>query len=160
MRRCLGIISLICCLYIQSCNNQHSGYQKYDKAKSVAKYTSKADSLDSLINIERIEANRKFNITDSQALVFLRNVKEIKVVIDWKYKDDSTIVYELIVDGIPNEKYPNWRVNIRQYQPKIQQSSSIMYLFVNANDGTINIWDISKDEIMSLDTWKEVIRNK
>jgi hypothetical protein len=147
-------------LFVQSCSNQHSDYQKYDKFKTISRYTSKADSLDSLVSIERIEANRKFKITDSQAVVLLRKVTEINEIIDWKYRDDSTIVNELIVDGIPNENYPNWRINIRQYQPKIKQSSSLMYLFVNANDGTISIWDISKDEILSLDSWKEVIRNK
>lgn len=73
---------------------------------------------------------------------------------DLKYKNDSTIVNEIIIDGVPNDTNPDWTIMISQYQPRIKMSHRILTLFVDANSGNIRIWDIPNDTVLTLDSWR------
>ena len=79
----------------------------------------------------------------------------MREIIDWKYKDDSTVFNVANIDGIPNDTCFNWTINIRQEQPLINQSASLMFLIVNANNGNIKIWDIPKDTLLTVDEWRK-----
>jgi hypothetical protein len=130
------------------------------------KIENKTDSLssddnksDSLFNMEIIEADKKFKISASQALELVKQIKEFRELIDYKYKD-STMFNQAYLEGIPNDSNPDWSINIRQYQPRLGISASLMYLLVNARNGNIRIWDIPKDTILTLDAWRKIKKQK
>jgi hypothetical protein len=122
----------------------------------IGKIESRADSLDSILKIEIKEANKKFEINDLQAIEILRQVRELREIIDWKYKNDSSIYNVAKIDKTPNDTLPNWTINIRQVQPKINHSTSLMFLIVNANNGIIKIYDIPKDTLLTIEEWKKM----
>lgn len=113
---------------------------------------SESDKEDSIFNVEIAESNRKFKINDSMAIALVRKVKEINHIIDYKY-EDTTIFNEINIDNVPSENDINWKINIRQVQPRIEHSISLMWILVNAKTGDISIFDVPKDTIISLDTW-------
>ena len=161
MRHFLSILILIFFGFIQSCSYIHTEKSKNIKTDSLSLDNTKADSIDSLFKLDIINANKKFKINDKHAIRLIRQINELKEIIDWKDKNDSTIINEVIVDGVPNDTNPIWTINIRQYQPRIQQSTSLMDLYINANDGNIRIWDIyRKDTILTLKEWRKLKANK
>jgi hypothetical protein len=113
---------------------------------------------DSIIDISISGANRKFRINDSMALALVRKVKEIKMILDYKY-EDTTVFNEMYIDNVPADSDNNWLINIVQFQTKTNQASSLLWLKVNANDGKINIWDLPKDTLIPLSTWIEMKTN-
>jgi hypothetical protein len=119
------------------------------------KQASEAFAEDSIIDISISEANKKFRINDSMAMALVRQVKEIKMILDYKYAD-TTIFNEMYIDNVPAESDNNWLINIVQFQTKTNQASSLLWLKVNASDGKINVWDLPKDTIIPLATWIEM----
>ena len=115
----------------------------------------KGDSL----NIEISESNRKFKINDSVAIELVRKVPEFRAIIDYKY-EDTTIFNQLYVESVPTDSDYNWQFKIVQFHRQTGHTSSLMWLLVNANDGKINVWDIPKDTIISLETWLKTIPRK
>jgi len=136
--------------FIQSCKNSQSINQSNLRIDSLSQ--TKSDSID---NHEIIEANKKFKISDLVAIRLVRQIKDFRDIIDWKYKDDSTIINVVSIDGVPNDTNPDWTIMISQYQPRIPISNRILTIIVNANDGNIRILDIPKDTILTLDSWKK-----
>jgi hypothetical protein len=107
---------------------------------------------DSIIEVEISESNKKFNINDSMAIALVQQVKEIKQIIDYRY-EDTTIFNQIHISNVPTENDKNWLLEIVQFQPKSEHSENLMWLYVDANNGKISVWDIPKDTIMSLDSW-------
>jgi hypothetical protein len=107
---------------------------------------------DSIIEIEFSESNKKFNINDSMAIALVQQVKEIKQIIDYKY-EDSTVFNQIHISNVPTDSDKNWLLEIVQFHPKTERSENLMWLYVNAINGNISVWDIPKDTIISLDTW-------
>jgi|SRR5665647_139494 len=67
--------------------------------------------------------------------------------------EDTTIFNQLHIDNVPTDSDNTWQFKIVQFQPRTERIASLMWLFVNANNGEIRIWDIPKDTIIPLDTW-------
>ena len=88
------------------------------------------------------------------ALALVKQVKEIKLILDYKYRD-TTIFNEIYIDNVPTDSDNNWLINIVQFQPKTNHTASLLWLKVNANDGNINVWDLPKDTIIPLGKWIE-----
>jgi hypothetical protein len=124
-----------------------------NEAKNL-KQESETYSGDSIIDIKISGANKKFRIDDSMALALVKQVKEIKLILDYKYRD-TTIFNEIYIDNVPNDSDSNWLINIVQFQPKTNHAASLLWLKVNANDGYINVWDLPKDTIIPLGKWIE-----
>jgi hypothetical protein len=138
-----------------ACQSYHNESAKSNRKDSNSQMETKSDSIDSLFKIEIKAANTRFEISDSQAIVIVRQVNDLREIIDWKYKNDSTIFNKACIDGIPNDTYPNWTINIRQEQPRIDQSTSLMFLIVNANSGKIHIWNVPQDTLLTIDEWRK-----
>jgi len=155
MRHFLWIIIILICGLEFSCKNFHNGSKNSDTRDSLSQNKVKANSIDSLYKVEISVANKRFKISDSKAIEIVRQVKNLREIIDWKYKDDSTVFNVANIDGIPNDTCFNWTINIRQEQPLINQSASLMFLIVNANNGNIKIWDIPKDTLLTVDEWRK-----
>jgi hypothetical protein len=107
---------------------------------------------DSVIEVEISESNKKFNINDSMAIALVQQVKEIKQIIDYKY-DDTTIFNQVHISNVPTDIDKKWLLEIVQFQPKTEHTENLMWLYVDANNGNISVWDIPKDTIISLATW-------
>jgi hypothetical protein len=136
-------------------NNSNTRNKNYTKLDA-----NKAFVVDTIFNKEISESNKKFRINDSLALLLVLQVKEISEIIDYKY-EDSTIFNEIHIDNVPTDSDNNWLINIRQFQTKIDQSTSLMWIFVNANNGSIRIRDIyAVDSIISLETWLKLKTEK
>jgi hypothetical protein len=123
------------------------------------KQASEAFSDDTIIDINISGANKKFRIDDSTAMALVRQVKEIKMILDYKYVD-STIFNEIYIDNVPTDSDNNWLINIVQFRPKTNHTASLLWLKVNANDGNIKVWDLPRDTIISLSTWIEMRTKK
>ncbi len=115
----------------------------------------KGDSL----NIEFSESNRKFKINDSLAIELVRQVPEFRQLLDYKY-EDSTIFNQLYVENVPTDSDKNWQFKIVQFHQKTGHVSSLILLFVNADNGNIGVWDTPKDTIIPLDAWLKTIIRK
>jgi hypothetical protein len=111
------------------------------------------------LNIETSDSNTKFKINDSLAIELVKQVPEFKLIIDYKY-EDTTIFNQLYIQSIPTDSDYNWQFKIVQFHSKTGQVASLMRLLVNANNGSISIWDSPKDSIISLDTWLKTITRK
>jgi hypothetical protein len=107
---------------------------------------------DSIIEIEISQSNKKFRINDSMAIALIKEVKEIKQLVDYKY-EDTTIFNQIHIDNVPTDSDNNWILEIVQFHPKTERTENLMWLYVNANTGNISIRDVPKDTIMPLDTW-------
>jgi anionic cell wall polymer biosynthesis LytR-Cps2A-Psr (LCP) family protein len=125
---------------------------KIKKEANTKTNLSEAYKDDSLIKIEISESSKKFKISDSLAIALVQQVPEIKQIIDYKY-EDTTIFNQLHIENVPTDSDKTWQFKIVQFQPRTERIASLMWLFVNANNGEIRIWDIPKDTIIPLDTW-------
>jgi hypothetical protein len=125
---------------------------KIKKEANTKTNLSEAYKDDSLIKIEISESSKKFRISDSLAIALVQQVPEIKQIIDYKY-EDTTIFNQLHIENVPTDSDNNWQFKIVQFHPKTEHVASLMWLFVNANNGEISVWEIPKDTIMPLDTW-------
>jgi hypothetical protein len=111
------------------------------------------------LNIEISDSNTKFKINDSLAIESVRQVPELRQIIDYKY-EDTTIFNQLYIQSIPTESDNNWQFKIVQFHPKTGKVASLMWLLVNANNGNISVWNTPKDTIIPLDTWLKTIIRK
>lgn len=125
---------------------------KIKKEANTKTNLSEAYKDDSLIKIEISESSKKFRISDSLAIALVQQVPEIKQILDYKY-EDTTIFNQLHIENVPTDSDKTWQFKIVQFQPRTERIASLMWLFVNANNGEIRIWDIPKDTIIPLDTW-------
>jgi len=138
---------------LQSCTNNPSDTQKPLQIDTTT--VTQSESKDELYKQEIAEADKKFRISDKAAIRLINQVKELKEIVDWEYKDDSTITNEVIIDGVPNDSIPDWVISINQNQPRIPISNRIITILVNANNGKIRIWDVPNDTILTLDAWRK-----
>lgn len=141
---------------IALCSCQHN-------SKNINQGNAFADSTDGFngdtLNIEISESNKKFSINDSTAIELIRQVPELRQIIDYKY-EDTTIFNQLYIENLPSETDNNWQFKIVQFQPKTGKVAGLVQLLVNANNGSISIWDNPKDTIVLLDTWLKTIVRK
>lgn len=146
---------MLFCGFSLACKSFHSESTKTNVRDSISLIKSRYDSIDSLFKIEIKAANKRFKISDSQAIMAVRQVKDLREIIDWKSKNDSTIFNSISIAGVPNDTCPYWTINIRQEQPRFDHSASLMYLIVIANTGKIMIWDFPKDSLLTIDEWRK-----
>ena len=150
MKQYIFTIFLLLTVSIYSCRFNP---ESRNEAKNI-KQASETFSGDSIIDINISGANKKFRIDDSMALALVKQVKEINLILDYKYRD-TTIFNEIYIDNVPTDSDNNWLINIVQFQPKTNHTASLLWLKVNANDGNINVWDLPKDTIIPLGKWIE-----
>jgi|WetSurMetagenome_2_1015567.scaffolds.fasta_scaffold121509_2 hypothetical protein len=145
-----NLIWILLFLAASLCACRHNS--KTDNVTSAKTTTSGAFNADSIIKIETSDSNNKFRINDSMAVVLVQQVKEIKQIIDYKYKD-TTIFNQIHIDNVPTDSDNNWHIKIVQFQPKSEHATVLISLLVNADDGHISICDIPKDTVISLEKW-------
>lgn len=151
MKGYLICIILLTAASIYSCRfNPESRNEVKNKKQAID-----TNANDSIIDIKISGANKKWEIDDSMAMALVKQVKEIKLILDYKYKD-STIYNEMYIDDVPTDSDNNWLINIVQFQPQTNHASSLLWLKVNASTGNINVWDLPKDTIISVAAWIEM----
>ena len=153
MRYFTWILIVYFCGFNYACNNSFNRDKKFSSSDSIINI-NRVDSNDSIFKAEILNANKRFKISDSIAVKLIRQVKDLKEIIDWKDKNDST--YNIFdIDCIPNGTDPNWIFAIRQEQPNIEHSVTIMRIQVNAYNGTIMIEEMFNDTLFTVDAWQK-----
>ena len=148
MRICPTLFLLIITGLFCAC---HENKKTKDGAARI-KITNVDSTTYSEIKLTINESNRKYRITDTLAKKYILGEKDFKRIIDFKYPD-STIFNELVIANDPINFNDNWLFTIRQVQPKIEHTTSILWILVNANNGNIKIMDMEKDSTIQLIDW-------
>jgi hypothetical protein len=156
MNEYLRLLLFVFCGLNIGCKGFHNENTQTKALDSQRINENKGYSINSLIRTEISSANTKFKISDTEAIQIVRHVNDLKELIDCKYVSDSTIYNVAIITDTPSDTFPNWTINIRQLQPHLSHSTSLMYLIVNANSGVLKIWDIPGDTILTLDEWRRL----
>jgi hypothetical protein len=144
---------IICLLiFLSGCLSSCQFNPRIKRERNITTNLNERHKDDSLIKIEISESGKKYKINDSLAIALIKQVPEIRQLLDYKYKD-TTIFNELHLENVPTDSDNNWQFKIVQFHPVTEHIASLMWLLVNANNGEISVWDIPKDTIMPLDTW-------
>jgi len=106
-------------------------------------------------------ANQLFKISDTSAILILKKIKEIQEIVESKY-EDTTIKNDLIITDYHTDKTPDWKIELCQFQPKIDKFYTLIFISLNANTGQIKITDnlLNSGEELTLDGWRELKRKK
>lgn len=152
----LYIVFILIFITVVLCSCQHNSGNR-NQANTA---TNSIDGFNGdTLNIETSDSNTKFKINDSLAIELVRQVPELRQIIDYKYVD-TTIFNQLYVESVPTDSDNNWQFKIVQFHPATGQVASLMRLLVNANNGNISVWDTPEDTIISLDSWLKTLTRK
>jgi hypothetical protein len=90
-----------------------------------------------------------FPISVEKAKKNILNNQKISKILNNVYKDSST-VNDLIWSNNPTKKSPYYLFEIRQFQDKINHSTHLYWLKVNAKNGKVYFFDSNNEKLLKI----------
>lgn len=90
-----------------------------------------------------------FPISVEKAKMNIISNQKISKIIHYDYKD-SSITNELILSDNPTKKNPYYLFEIRQFQIKINHSTHLRWLKVNAKNGKIYFYNPTDEKLLKI----------
>ena len=157
--KAISLLTLILIILTISCR-QNSSKSVSDSVQRQENFEKReTDSINFQQKVKN--ANQLFKISDTSAILILKKIKEIQEIVESKY-DDTTIKNDLIITDYPTDKAPVWKIELCQFQPRIDKFYTLIFISLNANTGQIKITDnlLNSEEELTLNGWRELKRKK
>lgn len=144
-------------IFIYSCNFKNQSYDRFQNYGD----PSKVKDIKIDFKNEIIIANKRFKVSNQEAIDLLLKVKEIRAKKDTHYNGTLTS-NDLILVGVPNDSDQRWLFDIGQFQKGSDKYYGLAHFWVDANNGEIEVLDLNfgVDDPIDLNEWIKLEGNR